>query len=152
MFRSGSQRSLRRHLLPTLLALAASAGVAHAGSAPSKTTSTAKDPVKIYSPKPAPVKIGDVPKGRPLPRGEAIVSREVTIKRGKDKGKSTNVVTLTCPGERTVSALADSKMPYTFNKQHTYGRGTAKLYPTAYDLKAGKSRKGTVYALCIPNA
>jgi len=143
--------------LAAIAASALSAGVAQAASAPSKTTATAKKQTAIYSPKKSPVKIGSAPRNKPLPRGDALVSREVTITRGKDKGKSTNVVTLTCPGTLTVSAIADSKdlgkpMPYTFNKQHTYGRGVGKIYPTAYDLKAGKKRTGTLYALCVPNA
>lgn len=141
----------------TMVALMLPVGASHAGSTPSKTSSTAKKQVTIYSPKTSPVKIGKVKRGKPLPKGDALVSREVTITRGQDKGKSTNVVTLTCPGERTVSAIADSKdlghpMPYTFNSETTYGRGVAKIYPTAYDLKAGKTRKGTLYALCVSNA
>lgn len=138
--------------LAALGAATLTAGVAHAASTPSKTTSTAKKQSAIHSPKKSPVKIGSVPRDRPLPRGDALVSRQVTITRGKDKGKSTNVVTLTCPGTLTVSAVADSKMPYTFDKQHTLGRGVAKIFPTAYDLKAGKKRTGTLYALCVPNA
>lgn len=152
MSRSGSSHIASRAALASIATLAAFAAAAYAGGTPSKTTSTAKDPKTILSPKTSPVKIGDVAKGKPLPRGAALVSRQVTVKRGKDKGKSTNVVMLTCPGSRTVSAIADSKMPNTFNKQSTYGRGVAKVYPTAYDLKAGKSRTGTLYALCDSNA
>ena len=140
-----------------MLALTVPLGVSYAGSTPSTTKSTAKSQVTVLSPKTSPVKIGDVKKGKPLPKGDALASREVSITRGKDTGKSTNVVTLTCPGKRTVSAIADSKdlghpFPYTFNKQLTYGKNVAKITPTAYDLKAGKTRKGTLYALCVGNA
>jgi len=137
-----------------VVAVAVPLGVAYAGSTPSTTTSSAKKQVNTSSPKTTPVKIGGVSRGKPLPKGDVLASREVTVTRGKDGGKSTNVITLTCPGDRTVSAVTDSKdlgkpFPFTFNSKSTYGRPTAKLTPTAYDLKGGKSRKGTLYALCI---
>jgi hypothetical protein len=150
-----SDRSrLMRVVVAAMTAVVLSAGVSYAGSTPSKTSSTAKTQVTVFSPKTSPVKIGDARAGKPLPKGDVLASRAVTVTRGKDSGKSTNAVTLSCPGQRTVSAIADSKslgkpLPYTFNSKSTYGRPTAKVYPTAYDLKAGKSRKGTLYALCI---
>lgn len=158
----GVPRSSGRRVLPVsvcagVLALLSVVGASSASSTPSTTKSSAKSQVTVLAPKTSPVKIGDVKKGKPLSKGDALISREVSITRGKDTGKSTNVVTMTCPGNRTVSATADSKdlgkpFPYTFNKERTYGKATAKLTPTAYDLKAGKTRKGTLYVLCIGNA
>ncbi len=141
-------------MLVTLLVLAAPVSVSSAGSTPSTTTTSAKKQVNTSHPKTTPVKIGGIARGKPIPKGDVLASREVTVTRGKDSGKSTNVVTLSCPGDRTVSAVTDSKdlgrpFPFTFNSKSTYGKPTAKLTPTAYDLKAGKSRKGTLYALCI---
>lgn len=157
MHRSRGSHVARGGICATVVALMLSGSAAYAGSTPSTTKSSVKKPVTVFAPKASPVKIGDVKKGKPLPKGDALVSREVSITRGKDSGKSTNLVTMTCPGKRTVSAIADSKdlgrpFPYTFNKQRTYGTNIAKVTPTAYDLKAGKTRKGTLYALCVGNA
>ena len=157
MPRSRRSRVSRASVSTAIVVLSLSVGAAYAGSTPSTTKSSAKSQVTVISPKTTPVKIGDVKKGRSLPKGDALVSRAVSITRGKDTGKSANVVTLTCPGRRTVSAIADSKdlghpFPYTFNKGRTYGSGVANVTPTAYDLKSGKTRKGTLYALCVGNA
>lgn len=131
-------------------------GVSFAGSTPSKTTSSAKKQVTISSPSKTPVTIGKISRGKPLPKGYSVVSRAVKVTRGKSSTTSSNYVSLSCPGLLTVSALADSAslghpMPFTYNKEQTFGRSPVRLYPTARDVKVGKSRSGTLYALCVPN-
>jgi hypothetical protein len=155
--RSSGACVARTCIVVTLLALAAPVSLSSAGSTPSTTTTSAKQQVNAKNPKTTPVKIGGLARGTAIPKDDVLASREATVTRGKDSGKSTNVVTLTCPGDRTVSAVTDSKdqgkpFPFTFKSSSTYGKPTAKLTPTAYDLKGGKSRKGTLYALCIGHA
>lgn len=157
MPRSSGARATRILMFVLLLALAAPVGVSSAGSTPSTTTSSAKKQANASHPKTTPVKIGGIARGKTIPKGDVLASREVSVTRGKDSGKSTNVVTLSCPGDRTVSAVTDSKdlgkpFPFTLSSKSTYGKPTAKLTPTAYDLKGGSTRKGTLYALCVGNA
>jgi hypothetical protein len=141
-------------LTVALVVTASLSGGALAGT-PSKTTSSAKKQVNAYSPAKAPVSIGKVKRGKPLPSGYALVSREVKVTRGKDSTKSSNYVSLTCPGDRAIEALEDSEslgrpMPFTYNEEQTFGRSPVRLYPTARDVKVGKSRSGTLYGLCVP--
>lgn len=129
-------------------------GGALAGS-PSKTTSSAKKQVNASSPAKVPVTIGKIQRGKPLPPGYVLVSREVKVTRGKDSTKSSNYVSLSCPGDRSILALEDSEslgrpMPFTYNDEQTFGRSPVRLYPTARDVKVGKSRSGTLYGLCVP--
>lgn len=144
-------------LLLTAAILASTLPAALAGSAPSKTTSSAKKQKNAYSPAKSPVDIENLRRGTPIPRDYAVISREVKVTRGKSGTKSSNYVSLVCPGDRTIAGLADSEdlghpMPFTFNDEETFGRGTARLYPTVRDIKVGKSRTGTLYGLCAPNA
>ena len=146
--------------MAAIVATGAAVGVAFAGSTPSKTTSSAKKQVSVSSPSKSPVDFSGsskVRRGKPLPKGDVVVSRDVKVTRGKDSTKSSNYVTLTCPGDRSVSALADSEdlgrpMPFTYNEEQTIGRSPVRLYPTARDVKVGKSRSGTLFALCVPYA
>jgi hypothetical protein len=143
-------------VVAVVVLFAFAAGLAVAGSTPSKTTSSAKKQVTISSPSKTPVTIGKISRGKPLPKGYSLASREVKVTRGKSSTTSSNSVSLSCPGLLTVSALADSSslgrpMPFTYNKEQTFGRSPVRLYPTARDVKVGKSRSGTLYALCVPN-
>ena len=138
--------------LAPIIAIGLCAGVAFAGSTPSETTSKAKDQVTVRSPSNSPVTVGDAKKGKPLEDGDAVVSRAVTVTRGKESPKSSNAVTLTCPGSRSVSAVTDSKLPFTYNHDKTIGKSSAKLYPDARSVKVGKSLSGTLYALCVSHA
>jgi hypothetical protein len=131
-------------------------GVSFAGSTPSKTTTSAKKQVTVSSPSKTPVTIGKISRGKPLPKGYSLVSRDIKVTRGKSSTTSSNYVSLSCPGLLTVSALADSKdlghpMPFTYNKEQTFGRSPVRLYPTAREIKVGKSRSATLFALCVPN-
>ena len=120
------QRGRRTAIGVLACVLAVPAGLAFAGSTPSKTTSSAKKQVTVSSPSKTPVTIGKISRGKPLPKGYSVVSREVKVTRGKSSTTSSNYVSLSCPGLLTVSALADSSslghpMPFTYNKEQTFG-------------------------------
>lgn len=152
----------QRHQLTTAaLALAAVLAAASwlaavaLASTPSKTETSSKSQVTTKSPDKLPVTMGKYKKGTALPKGWAVVSRKATVTRGKSGTTSKNSVKLSCPSKTSIIELEDSEqlgkpMPFTYDKEQTFGRTPVFLYPTARDISVGKSRTGTLYGLCSP--